>query len=178
MHECPHASRGDTISVPMYAFTLLTAQQLPNFHTYRDGTPQAPLPKQHARMQGEIEFGVINQSQSAFSHILSDVSLVVYQFEALAGYSAVVDRLGQFQEAIEARGKVAPAGDAEDYVMDPTSEIELADTPADASGAPPLSPNSAAEHAALTHSQVQAQPVGLRGPAVRGCPCLYRCPHA
>lgn len=30
-------------------------------------------------MQGEIEFGVVNQSQSAFSHILSDVSLIVYQ---------------------------------------------------------------------------------------------------
>lgn len=81
-------------------------------------------------MQGEIEFGVINQSQSAFSHILSDVSLVVYQFEALAGYSAVVDRLGQFQEAVEARGKVVPDGDAADYVMDPTSEITSVDTPA------------------------------------------------
>ncbi len=39
--------------------------------------------------RGEIEFGVINQSSSAFSHILSDVSLVVYQFEALAGFAAV-----------------------------------------------------------------------------------------
>ena len=28
--------------------------------------------------KGEIEFGVINQSSSAFSHILGDVSLVVY----------------------------------------------------------------------------------------------------
>ncbi|KAI8462678.1 MAG: ATP-binding cassette transporter [Monoraphidium minutum] len=48
--------------------------------------------------QGKIDFGVINQSQSAFNHILSDVSLVVYQFEALAGFSAVVDRLGEFSE--------------------------------------------------------------------------------
>ncbi len=39
--------------------------------------------------RGEIEFGVINQSASAFNHILSDVSLVVYQFEALAGFAAV-----------------------------------------------------------------------------------------
>ena len=39
--------------------------------------------------RGEIEFGVINQSSSAFSHILSDVSLVVYQFEGLAGFAAV-----------------------------------------------------------------------------------------
>ena len=29
--------------------------------------------------KGQIEFGVINQSSSAFNHILSDVSLVVYQ---------------------------------------------------------------------------------------------------
>ncbi len=29
--------------------------------------------------QGRIQFGVINQSLSAFNHILSDVSLIVYQ---------------------------------------------------------------------------------------------------
>ena len=29
--------------------------------------------------QGKIGFGVINQSSSAFNHILSDVSLIVYQ---------------------------------------------------------------------------------------------------
>ncbi|KAL6750267.1 ABC transporter transmembrane region 2-domain-containing protein [Haematococcus lacustris] len=52
--------------------------------------------------RGEIEFGVINQSQSAFNHVLNDLSLVVYQLNALAGFSAVVDRLGQFQEAMGA----------------------------------------------------------------------------
>jgi hypothetical protein len=30
-------------------------------------------------LSGKIEFGVINQSSSAFNHILNDVSLVVYQ---------------------------------------------------------------------------------------------------
>jgi ABC-type uncharacterized transport system fused permease/ATPase subunit len=50
--------------------------------------------------RGEIEFGVVNQSASAFNHILSDVSLVVYQFEALAGFSAVIDRLGELQEML------------------------------------------------------------------------------
>jgi ABC-type uncharacterized transport system fused permease/ATPase subunit len=30
-------------------------------------------------LAGKIEFGVINQSSSAFNHILNDVSLVVYQ---------------------------------------------------------------------------------------------------
>jgi hypothetical protein len=35
-------------------------------------------------LQGKIEFGVINQSQSAFNHVLSDLSLVVYQVCATA----------------------------------------------------------------------------------------------
>lgn len=78
-------------------------------------------------LQGKIEFGVVSQSQSAFSHILSDVSLVVYQFESLAGFSAVVDRLGQFQEAIEAKGKLRLSGDA-DYALDPESKISFVDT--------------------------------------------------
>jgi ABC-type uncharacterized transport system fused permease/ATPase subunit len=51
--------------------------------------------------RGAIELGVINQSSSAFNHVLSDVSLVVYQLESLAGFSAVVDRLGEFCEAVD-----------------------------------------------------------------------------
>lgn len=43
---------------------------------------------------GKIEFGVINQSVSAFNHILGDFSLVVYQFQAISAFSAVIDRLG------------------------------------------------------------------------------------
>lgn len=54
--------------------------------------------------KGSIELGVINQSASAFNHVLSDVSLVVYQLESLAGFSAVVDRLGEFVEAVEDAG--------------------------------------------------------------------------
>ena len=50
--------------------------------------------------KGDIEFGVINQSSSAFNHILGDVSLIVFQFEALAGFAATVDRIGQFEEAL------------------------------------------------------------------------------
>lgn len=48
--------------------------------------------------KGDIEFGVVNQSSSAFNHILTDISLIVFQFEALAGFSAVVDRLGELTE--------------------------------------------------------------------------------
>lgn len=64
--------------------------------------------------RGEIEFGVVNQSVSAFSHILSDVSLVINQFEVLAGFTAVVDRLGEFQETVNARGKFVQDGDGPD----------------------------------------------------------------
>ena len=50
----------------------------------------------------EIEFGVINQSFSAFSHILGDVSIIVFQFNSLAQFSAVIDRLGEFTDVVEA----------------------------------------------------------------------------
>lgn len=53
---------------------------------------------------GRIEFGVINQSVSAFNHILGDFSLIVYQIQALSAFSAVIDRLGEFDDALETRG--------------------------------------------------------------------------
>lgn len=43
---------------------------------------------------GKIEFGVINQSVSAFNHILGDFSIIVYQFQAISAFSAIIDRLG------------------------------------------------------------------------------------
>lgn len=43
---------------------------------------------------GRIEFGVINQCVSAFNHILGDFSLIVYQFQDISAFSAVIDRLG------------------------------------------------------------------------------------
>ena len=67
--------------------------------------------------RGEIEFGVINQSSSAFSHILGDVSLVVYQIERLASFSAVTDRLGQMTEVLEKPAASIMFGD-EDEVED------------------------------------------------------------
>uniref|UniRef100_A0A1J3D2C4 ABC transporter D family member 2, chloroplastic n=1 Tax=Noccaea caerulescens TaxID=107243 RepID=A0A1J3D2C4_NOCCA len=50
---------------------------------------------------GKIEFGVINQSVSAFNHILGDFSLVVYQFQAISAFSAVIDRLGEFDDLLD-----------------------------------------------------------------------------
>eukprot|EP00252_Welwitschia_mirabilis_P027815 TRINITY_DN9683_c0_g1_i2.p1 TRINITY_DN9683_c0_g1~~TRINITY_DN9683_c0_g1_i2.p1 ORF type:complete len:695 (+),score=121.01 TRINITY_DN9683_c0_g1_i2:177-2261(+) len=49
---------------------------------------------------GKIEFGVINQSYSAFNHVLGDFSLIVYQFQALSSFSAVIDRLGEFNDTL------------------------------------------------------------------------------
>ncbi|XP_073039270.1 ABC transporter D family member 2, chloroplastic-like [Primulina eburnea] len=49
---------------------------------------------------GKIEFGVINQSVSAFNHILGDFSLIVYQFQALSAFSAVIERLGEFDDLL------------------------------------------------------------------------------
>ncbi|KAJ1399798.1 P-loop containing nucleoside triphosphate hydrolase, partial [Sesbania bispinosa] len=49
---------------------------------------------------GKIEFGVINQSVSAFNHILGDFSLIVYQFQAISAFSAVINRLGEFDDLL------------------------------------------------------------------------------
>lgn len=54
---------------------------------------------------GKVEFGVINQSFSAFNHILNDVSLVVFQFSSLASFSAVLNRLGEFTDVLEKRSE-------------------------------------------------------------------------
>eukprot|EP00899_Mesostigma_viride_P013591 jgi/Mesvir1/22232/Mv13045-RA.1 len=64
--------------------------------------------------QGKVEFGVINQSFSAFNHILNDFSLVVYQFDAIAGFSAVTDRLGEFVDVIEGGKNAATAAKSSD----------------------------------------------------------------
>ncbi|GKB47654.1 ABC transporter family protein [Tanacetum coccineum] len=50
---------------------------------------------------GKIEFCVINQSISAFNHILGDFSLIVHQFQAINAFSAVIDRLGEFDDVLD-----------------------------------------------------------------------------
>lgn len=54
---------------------------------------------------GKIEFGVINQSVSAFNHILGDFSIIVYQFQAISAFSAVIDRLGEFDDVLDSSNK-------------------------------------------------------------------------
>eukprot|EP00892_Ulva_mutabilis_P008145 jgi/Ulvmu1/5702/UM024_0051.1 len=121
--------------------------------------------------QGAIEFGVIEQSQSAFHHVLADVSLIVSRFKSLASYSAVVDRLGQFQEAVDARGKVAArSDDAQDYVIDPTSEIELLDIHAgDVTGGVPLVRLEGVTICTPNFSRKLLQGLSLQLPLVAAC---------
>jgi len=49
---------------------------------------------------GTIPLGVVTQTTGAFNHILNDLSIVVNSFEGLSAFSAGVERLGEFLEAI------------------------------------------------------------------------------
>merc|ERR1719148_579268 len=49
---------------------------------------------------GAILLGVVSQSAGAFNHILSDLSVIVNQFEQLSSFSAAIDRLSTFMTAI------------------------------------------------------------------------------
>jgi len=49
---------------------------------------------------GAIKLGVVSQSAGAFNHILSDLSVIVNQFEQLSSFSASIDRLSTFMNAI------------------------------------------------------------------------------
>eukprot|EP00980_Cylindrotheca_fusiformis_P009340 scaffold2047_cov129-Cylindrotheca_fusiformis.AAC.19 len=49
---------------------------------------------------GAIELGVISQSVGAFNHILNDLSIVVNQFEQLSRFSAGIERLSVFYDAM------------------------------------------------------------------------------
>ncbi|KAF1866947.1 hypothetical protein Lal_00018333 [Lupinus albus] len=63
---------------------------------------------------GKIEFGVINQSVSAFNHILGDFSLIVYQFQAISAFSAVINRLGEFDDVLDRSSSKSLSGTIED----------------------------------------------------------------
>lgn len=52
-------------------------------------------------IRGEIEFGVITQSQQAFTAILGAFSLIVTQFTQISSFVAVVNRLGSIWDALE-----------------------------------------------------------------------------
>ncbi|XP_076954609.1 ABC transporter D family member 2, chloroplastic-like [Bidens hawaiensis] len=66
---------------------------------------------------GKIEFGVINQSVSAFNHILGDFSLIVYQFQAISAFSAVIDRLGEFDDILDNTSSSDPVESLEEIKL-------------------------------------------------------------
>lgn len=49
---------------------------------------------------GDIALGLISQAAGAFNHILSDLSIIVNQFEQLSSFSAGIERLATFYEAM------------------------------------------------------------------------------
>jgi ABC-type uncharacterized transport system fused permease/ATPase subunit len=113
---------------------------------------------------GSIALGVISQSVGAFNHILSDLSIIVNQFERLSSFSAGIARLSSFYQAMQTVNhnsiyNKAPAiaaaledddnGDAEvATVSQPVpSLLQLVDT---------NKANGASQHAAANNSNIAA----------------------
>ena len=61
---------------------------------------------------GDIGLGVISQSVGAFNHILSDLSIIINQFEQLSTFSAGIDRLASFYDALRASNPERVSSDA------------------------------------------------------------------
>jgi len=51
---------------------------------------------------GTIQLGIITQSVGAFNHILSDLTVIVNQFEQLSSFAAGIERLSSFMESMKA----------------------------------------------------------------------------
>jgi putative ATP-binding cassette transporter len=51
-------------------------------------------------LRGEVEFGVVTQAAMVFSQIFNAFSLIAEQFQNLAAFAAVIDRVGALDEAI------------------------------------------------------------------------------
>eukprot|EP00978_Attheya_sp_CCMP212_P010219 scaffold24561_cov64-Attheya_sp.AAC.6 len=66
---------------------------------------------------GKIQLGIVSQSACAFTHVLMDLSTIINQFGQLASFSAVVDRLSQFMNAIHNRSS-AKQDEKEDSTID------------------------------------------------------------
>lgn len=75
---------------------------------------------------GKIELGVVSQSYGAFNHILSDLSIIVNQFEGISSFSAGIDRLGEFvQKMEEARVKQVCSAENRDSFPIPIVHLAL-----------------------------------------------------
>ncbi|CAJ1958287.1 unnamed protein product [Sphenostylis stenocarpa] len=85
---------------------------------------------------GKIEFGVINQSLSAFNHILGDFSLVVYQFQSISVFSAVINRLGEFDDVLDKSSSNSLTDTLEDIQI--TYKDSRSSSPLESNGSTPL----------------------------------------
>ncbi|SPD75569.1 putative component of ABC transporter [uncultured Desulfobacterium sp.] len=63
-----------------------------------------------AFIRGEIEFGVITQSASAFMLLVGAFSLIITQFQSISNFTAVVLRLDSLIEAVEKGPSLADNG--------------------------------------------------------------------
>lgn len=59
---------------------------------------------------GTIPLGVVTQSTSAFNHILSDLSVIVNQFESLSLFSAGIGRLKEFLDEVRDQSRSRGGG--------------------------------------------------------------------
>jgi putative ATP-binding cassette transporter len=52
-------------------------------------------------IHGKVEFGVVTQAQGAFAQVLTALSVIVAQFEGLAGFAAAIKRLGDLWDELD-----------------------------------------------------------------------------
>lgn len=81
---------------------------------------------------GKIEMGVVSQAAQAFRHVLSDLSIIVNEFDQISAFSAGIDRLGELEEFMYQRFASADdsctfippeaASEDDDFERDPIRE--------------------------------------------------------
>ncbi len=71
---------------------------------------------------GSIQLGVISQSVGAFNHILSDLSVIVNDFEQLSSFSAGIERLSTFLTSMR---DVDPSRSNEDSLLALPAEVNV-----------------------------------------------------
>lgn len=76
---------------------------------------------------GKIQLGVISQSNGAFNHILNDLTVIVNQFEQLSSFSAGIERLSSFYEAM--RDADTSRNSTEGLLVLPSKERVLNESP-------------------------------------------------
>lgn len=58
---------------------------------------------------GNVPFGAITQATMAFTIVFNGCTFLISQFGGISSFTAIINRLGSFQEALDATGVKAPA---------------------------------------------------------------------